>query len=74
MSEMESLSESKLKNDVRFKNTVDPRLIINLDKSTSFMGEEKTQTLAVAKGSSAALIEKNMSPTFVKPEDGIDQW
>ena len=73
-SETTGIPMSEMESNVRFKNTVDPRLIINLDKSTSFMGEEKTQTLAVAKGSSAALIEKNMSPTFVKPEDGIDQW
>jgi hypothetical protein len=64
--EMERLSMDELQQDPRWVATVDRRLIFNIDKSTTFLGDTQDQLGFVAAGSKERLREKSRNATFQK--------
>ncbi|KAJ1437692.1 hypothetical protein B484DRAFT_416460, partial [Ochromonadaceae sp. CCMP2298] len=64
--EMERLSMDELQQDPRWVATVDRRLIFNIDKSTTFLGNTQDQLGFVAAGSKERLREKSRNATFQK--------
>jgi hypothetical protein len=63
VAELRDMTSDMLREDSRVLATIDPRLIYNLDKSSTFLYDDGTTKIAVSKSSIAALAEKSRDPT-----------
>jgi hypothetical protein len=64
--EMEALSMDELQRDPRWLAKVDRRLVFNIDRSTTFLGDDEDQLGFVAADSKAKLRERSRNATFTK--------
>jgi hypothetical protein len=68
--EMEAMSVDELQSDARWKAGVDRRLIFNVDKSSTFLGDDAAETIGFASaGSKKYMKERARDHSFTKTGD-----
>ncbi|KAJ1435126.1 hypothetical protein B484DRAFT_393695 [Ochromonadaceae sp. CCMP2298] len=66
ITEMEDMSMDQLQRDPRFTSTIDRRLIFNIDKSSTYVGEKTKQMGLAGAGSAAHVQQHSRDITYAK--------